>query len=153
MFEVMSSHSIVQTSGRCLHKQTHTHMVLLKSLLERLMVWSRNSHQTHIFKICHNMSHIFKILSQPEVINRYWSQTLFLHTFNIWNYKHLRLRKTFLKTVEMDCAVKRYEAYFCSSVPRKPENETYGVQWDEISFLQVFFFNIHCISPWLLPSS
>lgn len=40
----------------------------------------------------------------------------------------------------MDCAVKCYEAYFCSSVPRKPENETYGVQQDEISFLQAFFF-------------
>lgn len=25
MFEVMSSHSIAQTSGRCLHKQTHTY--------------------------------------------------------------------------------------------------------------------------------
>lgn len=42
----------------------------------------------------------------------------------------------------MDCAVKRYEAYFCPSVPRKPGNETYGVQQEEISFLQAFFFSL-----------
>lgn len=40
----------------------------------------------------------------------------------------------------MDCAVKCDEAYFCSSIPGKPRNQTYGVQQDEISFLQAFFF-------------
>lgn len=118
-------------------------MLLVKPLLERLMSWSRSFYQVYFLRAV-----------KPSSISRYKSQDLFLHTFNIWNYKHLRLRETFLKTVEMDCAVKRYEAYFCSSVPRKPENETYGVQQDGISFLQAcFFWTIHCTSLWLLPSS
>lgn len=51
----------------------------------------------------------------------------------------------------MDCAVKRYEAYFCSSVPRKPKKETYGVRQDEISFLHAFFLKKKIKNPLHLP--